>query len=100
MSDVQPWQRRPPRPAPLLARAPEVAALLDMSLASFRSAKRNLLARGFPPPVPGLGKRWDVEAIRDWLASQRAPKDRAAEPPLDDIAAWQREIDRRLGYTG
>ena len=77
----------------LLLRAPEVAALLGMSVRAFHAARARLRDRGFPAPVPGMGPRYDPRAIEAWLA--RAQGKAAASPPVEDIAGWQAELDRR-----
>jgi predicted DNA-binding transcriptional regulator AlpA len=80
----------------LLLRTPEVAALLAMSVESFYRRRAALDAAGFPKPVPGMGVRYDPLAIQEWLAAQRT-RPGATTPPLDDVAGWQAELDRRLG---
>jgi len=49
----------------------QVAERLAMSPAAFAARRRRLEEdHGFPPPVPGLGRRWDPQAIEAWLARQ------------------------------
>lgn len=51
---------------PLLT-AHQVAQLLALpGPRSFSARRRRLEAEGFPPPVPGLGLRWDPVAIDAW----------------------------------
>lgn len=54
--------------------------------------------RGFPPPVEGLGKRWDPVAVHWWL-DQRLPIElRPPAPAIDDgsrAGELADELDRR-----
>lgn len=51
----------------------QVAVLLGLPGARSLVARRRQLEEehGFPPPVPGLGLRWDPVAIDAWLARHR-----------------------------
>lgn len=45
-----------------------------------------LLQRGFPEPVPGMGRRWDPAAINAWLDQQANPgPPRKAPDELDQL---------------
>ena len=81
----------------LMLRRVQVAALLDMTYASLSCALPGLRARGFPEPVPGSRGRYDPRAIEAWLARPRGEGPRDPQPPVEDLAAWQAELDRRLG---
>ena len=56
--------------------------------------------RGFPPPVEGLGKRWDPVAVHWWL-DQRLPLELRPPAPArqdDPLAAeLAKELDRCAG---
>jgi hypothetical protein len=53
-----------------LWQAAQVADRLAMTPAAFNARRRRLEAdHGFPPPVPGLGRRWNPAAIEGWLAA-------------------------------
>lgn len=52
-----------------LWQAEQVAERLAISPAAFRQRRRRLEEEhGFPPPVPGLGRRWNPAAIEAWIA--------------------------------
>lgn len=58
---------------PLLTSA-QVGRLLGHSHEWFvRHRKRLETDHAFPPPVAGVGYRWDPTAIAAWLATQRGP---------------------------
>jgi predicted DNA-binding transcriptional regulator AlpA len=67
----------------------DVAALLGISVAYWYRRRRELEARGFPPPIPALGNRWDPVAIDRWLAAQRGEA-----PP--EPADWEQRLAARL----
>lgn len=50
----------------------DVAACLAVTRSWLHRNRRALAVQhGFPPPVPGMGLRWDPLAIDAWLATQR-----------------------------
>jgi predicted DNA-binding transcriptional regulator AlpA len=54
-----------------LWQAAQVADRLGISPAAFAQRRRRLEDdHGFPPPVPGLCRRWNPAAIEAWLARQ------------------------------
>jgi predicted DNA-binding transcriptional regulator AlpA len=66
-----------------LLTAHQVAELLALGgPRSFAQRRRRLEGLGFPPPVPGLGRRWDPAAIAAWLAAKRGA---AAEAGNDNV---------------
>ena len=91
---------------PLITLA-DIAEQLGVSLQTFYRNMSSLRACGFPRPVPGCGRRYDPQAVADWLARQRPANVDTAEPPTvvpppgnlpapEDIAGWQSELTRRL----
>lgn len=85
---------------------PEVAERLGVPLNSLYRNHRVLREEhGFPAPVPGLGRRWDPQAIENWLATQRGePVPIGQLLPPDTTTAevfdWQQELDRRALEMG
>ena len=53
-----------------LWQAAQVAQRLGISPAAFAQRRRRLEDAGFPPPVPGLCRRWNPAAIEAWLDQQ------------------------------
>lgn len=87
-----------------IALLPLAAVALKLGVSRERFYKRwkaMVAEHGFPPPVPGCGKRWDPVAIRRWLDAQmpahlRPPVAAAAEAEAADLAAELRERARAL----
>ncbi len=68
----------------------QVAEWLGHSLDWFRRNRVRLVQeQAFPPPVPGLGQRWDPQAITAWLAHWRGV---APAPDSDD---WENILAAR-----
>lgn len=67
----------------------DVAALLGVTREYFYRRRATLEAKGFPPPIPALGNRWDPTAIDAWLARERG--EAPAEP-----AGWEERLAARL----
>lgn len=90
---------------PLLLTLSDLAGELALTPDQFRERRGALRRLGFPEPVPGLGSRWDPEAVRAWLACQRASAKVQAvandcEIPAADLAPLQAELDRRaIGFA-
>jgi predicted DNA-binding transcriptional regulator AlpA len=85
---------------PRLLTVQDMAQALGVSMSAMYRALPVLADAGFPQPLPGLGKRWDPEAVAAWLASRRTappapPPAPPAAAPEDDIATWQRLLDGR-----
>lgn len=53
--------------------------------------------QGFPPPMPGCGKRWDSAAVARWK-DHVMPQHLRDQPAGDDgeLAAARAELERRL----
>jgi hypothetical protein len=69
--------------------AHQVAEALGLTPGAFSARRRRLEEEhGFPPPVAGVGRRWDPAAIEAWLDAQRPRKLAGGE----DLAA---ELVRR-----
>jgi hypothetical protein len=69
-----------------LWQAAQVADRLAMTPAAFNARRRRLEAdHGFPPPVPGLGRRWNPAAIEGWLASQGGGLPDHQAPSAEDV---------------
>jgi predicted DNA-binding transcriptional regulator AlpA len=69
-----------------LLTAPEVAAALGYRYGWFMKHRARLEGEhAFPPPVDGLGLRWDPAAIGDWLDARRAASRAAAGAAAEDI---------------
>lgn len=59
----------PPQVAALTYSASEVAAALGYaSAATFRKARPQLEAAGFPRRIPNMGARWSRAAVDAWVA--------------------------------
>ena len=52
-----------------LLTAQEVAHRLGYSPSWFYRNRKTLYRNGFPPPLPAM-KRWDLEAISDWVRAR------------------------------
>lgn len=66
---------------PQVLTSAQVAERLNLTTAAFHKRHRILREQhGFPPPVPGLGYRYDPEAITAWLARQRQAADPVPAP--------------------
>ena len=67
----------------------QVAARLGITLGYWHRRKAGLLAKHrFPPPVAGLGLRWDPVAIDRWLDAldlSRTPRHRRANWDLEIV---------------
>lgn len=65
----------------------QVADRLALTPAAFRARRRRLEAdHGFPPPVPGLGLRWDGLAVEAWLARNRDQAGSICQPvSVEDV---------------
>jgi len=89
---------------PQLLTLTQIAAQLGVPLSALYRNVGSMRACGFPRPVAGCGRRYDPEAIAQWLARQRTnpsslPEEEAEQPPApaaDNIPGWQAELDRRL----
>jgi hypothetical protein len=57
-------------PARRVACADEIAAMLGCKPRAFHARRARLVAAGFPPPLPGLGWRWDIQAVEAWISAQ------------------------------
>jgi hypothetical protein len=69
-----------------LWQAAQVADRLAMTPAAFCARRRRLEEdHGFPPPVPGLGRRWNPAAIEAWLAQQAGGMPAQDAPSAEDI---------------
>jgi hypothetical protein len=69
-----------------LWQAAQVADRLAMTPAAFNARRRRLEAdHGFPPPVPGLGRRWNPAAIEAWLAAQAGGQPDQQAPSAEDV---------------
>lgn len=77
-----------------LWQAAQVAERLALTPAAFCQRRRQLEDRhGFPPPVPGLGRRWNPAAIEAWLAQQAGGvPDPAAATPEDILISRARAM--------
>lgn len=53
-----------------VAHGHEIAAMLGCKPRSFARRLPALQAAGFPAPLPGLGQRWDIQAVEAWLNAQ------------------------------
>lgn len=74
----------------------ELAARLQVSRQWLARRHGHLrAAHGFPPPLPGLGLRWDPRAVDAWIARQTQAPDtserEASSPALD----WSSVLDGR-----
>jgi hypothetical protein len=47
--------------------AVEVAEALALTTSEFQNIKDKLYEYGFPQPVPGLGERWSIIGVINWL---------------------------------
>ena len=63
----------------LVFTAGEVAAALQYPEEEFRQVLPKLEQLGFPKPLPGLGDRWAIMAVIEWLNQQSAPAPSYAE---------------------
>ena len=63
----------------LVFTAGEIAAALQYPEVEFRQLLPRLEQVGFPKPLPGLGERWAIMAVMDWLNQQSAPAPSHAE---------------------
>lgn len=91
---------------PLTVNSTEAAALLGISRVTFlRHVVGLRREQGFPNFVPGLHRRYDRQAIVEWLARKRAealvaqhvatPGAPRAKLAPDQTEAWQSLLDRR-----
>lgn len=70
----------------------EVAALLQRPVEWMYRHRRELEQRhGFPPPIPGLGRRWSAAAVRAWRDRQAL----AAAAAGDETAQRERILAER-----
>lgn len=53
-----------------VAHGHEIAAMLGCTPRGFARRRRALEAAGFPAPLPGLGMRWDIQAVEAWISAQ------------------------------
>lgn len=66
---------------------PEVAEALSLSADEFDQRRNELEQLGFPLPVSGLGERWSIIDVINWVNRKQAARAAAAEqagarPPL------------------
>jgi predicted DNA-binding transcriptional regulator AlpA len=82
--------------APQVLTIPQVAATLGLTTAAFYKRHHKLREQhGVPPPLPGLGHRWDPAAIAAWIGRQGNPTAAETPPPANDIDVWQQRLDER-----
>ncbi len=82
--------------ARLVLTTAEVAARLGMSVPTFHRRQAALKREhGFPGPVPGLGHRYDPEAIRAWLARKRQPDTPAPVQAENTANDWSTVLAER-----
>ncbi len=98
-----------PRPAPVYQQAPDRALLDTVGLARrlgrtpewfYRHKDELMDVHGFPPPVTGLGNRWDPVAIDRWLDRQLPEHLRLPTNPAELQKAeqdyWTQVLHERL----
>ena len=87
--------------APQVLTCSQVAQLLNMKLPTFYPRQRSLIeVHGFPPPVPGLGRRWDPQAIAAWIARQSGTT-AAPTPAANEDDDWAAKLDgRAAAFSG
>lgn len=85
----------------------ELAAALRMRPRTFYDRKAGLEARGFPRPVPGMGARWPVLAVTQWINQQLPAAASLAAPETGagtlegassaPVIAFQKRLEARYG---
>jgi predicted DNA-binding transcriptional regulator AlpA len=63
----------------------------------YRNWRRLVAEEGFPPPVRGLGNRWDPVAVDAWLDAQIPPERRIEIHAADPLETERRKLELRLG---
>lgn len=87
-----------------LLTTPEVADALGVPVGQLRrTIVRLKREHGFPECIPGMGHRYDPEAVGAWIARYR--KDATPAPAANDdedaeLAAWQAKLDARSVQIG
>lgn len=51
----------------------EVAEALALSVDEFEERRDDLEQLGFPPPLAGLGERWSILNVINWINRSNAP---------------------------
>lgn len=75
--------------------ADEIAPLLNLKRATFMRQRRDLIARGFPPPVPGCNSRapvWSRLVVEAYIA-----RGGIRPEPLPAADAVRLTLEARIG---
>ncbi len=76
----------------------QLAGLLGLSVPYLRGKKRaQLEAKGFPPPLPGLGLTWSKQAVDSWINNNGEAAPAVTVTVTDPIEQNQADLEKEYG---